>query len=193
MAVNADGSYTPDQQGVAERVAAITSGNSPLMQQARTAGLESANRRGLGNSSIATQASEAAVLGAATPIASQDASQVAQQNLAYQNNTAQRGITNAQLAEDQQKNLAAQFAEINGQRNSALAATLQNDKIPAADRAAVQGSIGSQWQQTADALQNIYGLSAFPATKAPTPAAAPTGTQSFDPTQYSRSALNGAL
>lgn len=47
--------------------------NSPLLRQAQTRGLQSANRRGLSNSSIAVSAGESSLLDAATPIAAQDA------------------------------------------------------------------------------------------------------------------------
>lgn len=51
----------------------ILGSDSPILQRARTSGLQFANQRGLLNSSIAAQASEAAVLDAATRIAEQDA------------------------------------------------------------------------------------------------------------------------
>jgi hypothetical protein len=65
---------------VQARVAAITGEDSPLMKQARTAGLQLANARGVLNSSIAAGASEAEAIRAATPIASQEAAQAAQSN-----------------------------------------------------------------------------------------------------------------
>lgn len=52
-----------------------TQGASPLMQQARTQGLQQANRRGLLNSSLAVGASEDAAHRVALPIAQQAASQ----------------------------------------------------------------------------------------------------------------------
>lgn len=54
---------------------------SPYAQQARLGALESANARGLLNSSIAAQAGEAAALQAALPIAQQDASTYMQTRL----------------------------------------------------------------------------------------------------------------
>ena len=47
--------------------------NSPLMQRARTQGMQFANQRGLLNSSLAAQAAQTAMLDAAVPIAQQDA------------------------------------------------------------------------------------------------------------------------
>jgi hypothetical protein len=60
----------------------IMSKDSPLMRQAETAGLQMANRRGLLNSSMATKATQDAAYTAALPIASQQASQAATENLA---------------------------------------------------------------------------------------------------------------
>lgn len=51
----------------------LKSGTSPLLQQAETRALQQANQRGLLNSSLAVQAGQEAVIGAALPIAQQDA------------------------------------------------------------------------------------------------------------------------
>lgn len=59
----------------------ITSQDSDYMKQARTAGLQTANRRGLLNSSIAAGASQAEALRAAAPLAAQNAQQMAARNL----------------------------------------------------------------------------------------------------------------
>lgn len=66
--------------GVASRVTALTSQDSPLMKQARTAGLQAANARGVLNSSIGIGASENAAYSAALPIAQQEAAQAQQSN-----------------------------------------------------------------------------------------------------------------
>lgn len=76
--------YQQRDEGVASRVADITSTNSPVMAQARAAGERSAAARGLQNSSIAGQAGEQAVISAAVPIASQEAAQASSANLSNQ-------------------------------------------------------------------------------------------------------------
>lgn len=63
----------PTKETVQGQVAEITSRGGPLMQQAQTRALKSANRRGLINSSMSVKAGQTAVLDAALPIASQDA------------------------------------------------------------------------------------------------------------------------
>lgn len=70
---------------VMERVNEITAQDSPLMQQAMTAGMKFGNSRGLLNSSMAGQAAQEAALNVALPIASQDAAQAMQTNLADAN------------------------------------------------------------------------------------------------------------
>lgn len=68
-------SYAPKSDNVAQNVADVVNQNSPLMKQAKTAGLQAANSRGLLNSSMAGQASQAAVMDYAVPIGSQQAQQ----------------------------------------------------------------------------------------------------------------------
>ena len=100
-------------QTVAEQIRQITGGGSPLMQQAETAGLMAANKRGLANSSIAVGAAQDSLYRAALPIAQQDAGTYAQaaqfsanaQNQALAQN-AQLG-TNVSLSNAQQANVAA--------------------------------------------------------------------------------------
>ena len=77
-----NGVWQNEDSSVSGRVAAITAQDSDLMKQARTAGMQSANRRGMLNSSMGIGAGISATLNAATPIASQEAQQANQNNLA---------------------------------------------------------------------------------------------------------------
>ena len=72
----------------ASQLAKITTSDSPLMKQAASAGLATANRRGLLNSSVAVGASQAETIKAATPIAQADAAVNAQKNLQATANSA---------------------------------------------------------------------------------------------------------
>lgn len=72
--------YTPSQvtidpakQSVSGQLKAILSEGSPYLDRARASALETANSRGLINSTMAAQAGEAAAIDAALPIASADA------------------------------------------------------------------------------------------------------------------------
>ena len=75
------GEWEPDDDGevdVAKRLTALTAQDSDYMRQGEAAGLRSAHKRGLLNSTMAVQSGQAARLQAALPIASQDASQANQ-------------------------------------------------------------------------------------------------------------------
>lgn len=184
MAYDASGKWSMEDDGVASRVAAISSGNSDLMKAARTQGLQSMQRRGLGNSSMAVGAAQGAALNAAVPIASQEASQIAQKNLTRMGADADMEKTRAALAAEQQKAILSSVTDLTGQRFNAMSNTLANDKIPAGTRSAVQSSINAQYQQAIDQLQNLYGISLSSPTQA---VAAPT-TGTLTPAQIA--ALN---
>lgn len=79
----------------------ITSQDSELMKLASQRGFNMASRRGLGNSSVAAQASQAAVLDAAMPIAQSDAALHQQQSLTNQGamNTAAGAFNEAGLTQ----------------------------------------------------------------------------------------------
>lgn len=90
--------YDPTQQTVAPnqtvagQVNDLIKADNPLMQTARTQASESANSKGLLNSSMAVQSGEQAVLNSALPIAGADAStynRVASENAAAQNTSRQ--------------------------------------------------------------------------------------------------------
>jgi hypothetical protein len=86
----------------AAQLSGIINENSPLMQQAQTAGKQYANQRGLLSSSLGAQAAQESVLKAATPIAQSDA-----------NIYSQAANTNANIAGNwglADKNIAAQTA-----------------------------------------------------------------------------------
>ena len=105
MAYDSNGKWNYEDDSTASRVAAITAGGSPLMQQAATAGMQAANRRGLGNSSMAAGASQQAVIAAATPIASQDAQQTAQKNALEMQNRQQTSM--ATMEDSRARDLSA--------------------------------------------------------------------------------------
>lgn len=81
-AIPAAASYARRDDSVTNALTNLVSKDSPLMRQAQTSGLQTANRRGLLNSSMAVKAAEDAAYAAAVPIASQEASQAAGENLA---------------------------------------------------------------------------------------------------------------
>lgn len=97
MPFNAEGKWIPEDQSVAKQMNGLLASDSKYIKQARHSGVRTAASRGLQNSSMAAGASEASAIAAAAPIASQDAGQIAAQNLA-----GQQGDINKSLQDDQQ-------------------------------------------------------------------------------------------
>lgn len=99
-------SYARRDDSVVNALSRITSRDSPLMRQAETSGLQSANRRGLLNSTMAVKAASDAAYAAAVPIASQEGAQASSENLANldaQTRIALQGMT-IDAADRQQQN-----------------------------------------------------------------------------------------
>lgn len=78
--------FTPDTDALAAyQLNKLTSRDDPYMQAARHSGEEYANSRGLLNSSLGAEASQAAAIKAALPLAQQDAATFAQSGRDYAN------------------------------------------------------------------------------------------------------------
>ena len=92
--------WTPENDKVDSEVSRITSAGGPLMQQAKTDGLATAQRRGLLNSSVAVGAAQGAVLNAALPMAQQNAQQTAAKNLSSQEYGQSRGLQEQKFGYD---------------------------------------------------------------------------------------------
>lgn len=162
MPYNSNGQWQDEDAGVASRIAAITSGSSDFMRQARTAGMQSASRRGLGNSSMAVGAAQGAAIDRAAPIAGQEAGQIHQRNLTEQNFRNQTDLDAMRYAAAEREMIARGIIDLNSQRMSAFASTLNNDRIPAAARAAAQASINDQERDAYMRLQQLYGVQVSP-------------------------------
>lgn len=111
--------WTPQDDRVDTEVSRITSAGGPLMQQAKTDGLATAQRRGLLNSSMAAGAAQGAVLNAALPMAQQNAAQTAQKNLSNQEYGQNRGLQEQKFGYD------TQLSDQDFRQNS----TLQREKF----------------------------------------------------------------
>lgn len=111
---------------VAKRVVDLTGSDSPLMQAAKTEGLKIANSRGLLNSSLAAGATQRAMLDAALPIASQDASQ------AYGKNQAARAFEYSMAQQDSAQEFAGRQSALDrdfARDEAALDRTLQDSLL----------------------------------------------------------------
>ena len=148
MPYNAQGLWEPEDDAVSTKLTGLLSKDNPVITQARTAGLAFANRRGLANSSMAAQATEAAAYGAAVPIASQEASQIAAKNLSAQGFRQQTGLLEKDIASKEgiaQLNVAAHDRE----KSTSAAVAMENAY------AEVFRTIGQQHELPADA-RNTY-------------------------------------
>lgn len=110
-------SNQPQHKTVAELTAEYASKDSPLMTLARTQGAQLANRRGLLNSSIASQASMDSILGVAVPMASQDS----QQSLTRAENQLDRSLQERMQGRDISSREKISFAQIESSEGIAAA------------------------------------------------------------------------
>lgn len=141
MAWSSDGTWTAEDDGVSKRVTGLMSQDSPLMRQATTAGMTTASRRGLINSSIAAGAAQDAALKYVVPIASQEASQISTAN----NNLANNNASAAQLASSlaSQEKISAENNAADWQKTQASLAS--QEKLNTAN-------LNSDWQKTQASL-----------------------------------------
>lgn len=108
MPWDASGKWIPEDDSVIPRLNGLLASDSTYMQTARAAGTRTASRRGLLNSSIAAGAAESAAIAAGAPLASQDAQQIAQKNMAV----LEGGINLSNTREiNEQQNEAARVAQ----------------------------------------------------------------------------------
>lgn len=116
------GQWKPDPGSTAENVGGMLSDSSPYVAQAKSAGMDVANQRGLQNSSIAAGASQKAAYDAVVPIAQNDANIQAQKDL--QGNQ----IAATQKISDQSTNTQLQVADLNvaSNKQDKSAAAAQN-------------------------------------------------------------------
>lgn len=146
MPYDANGNWIPDDASVQTQLSAITSKDSAVMRQAGAAGMRAANRRGLMNSTMGIGAGQSEMLKVATPMASQNASQIATADINRQN----------LAAAERERQLAAVTSLATSTQN-AYGSTLTNPDIPASMRAAVQQSITDQQRAALAAMERLYG------------------------------------
>lgn len=125
---------------VISEVAKVVDAGGPLMKQAQGLGQQVANSRGLGNSSLAAQASQAAVLDKAVDIGKQQASQTASyNNTQLQGNNALRVQKSANQAAMERTTATLSSQEKIAAENRAAEMALLDRKIAADLELARQG------------------------------------------------------
>lgn len=152
---------------VDEEAARIMSQDSALMQKAKTDGLRTANSRGLLNSSMAAQASQAAVLDQVVPMASQNAGQnfdtqrstqdfEEEQSLATQQGEIQTGLLQTEsdlkrAENEEQRTFEAEQANLDRNLQSYLAEM----DIDAADRRGVENTLINAYNDYEQSIASV--------------------------------------
>jgi hypothetical protein len=158
----------PDQS-VEGRIASILASNNPIIQMARTKALETANGRGLLNSSMAVQAGETAAAQAALPMAQSDLSAQTQYGLKGADIQSQYGLKGMDITNQQQlqqmQNENAKLLQTNNQAATAfnqaqvaIAQIEQNDHMDAQAKTQAIGFLQSNLATQLKTLQSTAGL-----------------------------------
>ena len=138
------GVYTPQDQSVASRIPGLLSTDNPIVQTQVGQAQIQANSRGLQNSSMAVEAGQKAAEASVIPIASQDASAVAAQNLSLQN-AGQTGALQGQQIQGNLANTGLQTQSAERISAAQIEATRQNLLTQiGAQNAQLAASLGSQ-------------------------------------------------
>lgn len=169
MAYDQNGTWTMEDSSVQKQVAEITGKDSSLMRQAKTTGLQAANERGMLNSSTAIKSAQNAVLGAATPIASQTASQINQNNMLKSQQTQeteQNRLNRAQteqlaqwnLAADRQSKASAMIASMEQIYSSDYSAIMNNTALSNDARSSQLSSMIARRSQMLSFVEQMYDI-----------------------------------
>lgn len=158
MAFNAQGVWVPEDDSVQSRLPGLLAKDNPLMTQARTGAAQYANKRGLLNSSIAAGAGEDAALRVALPIASQEAGQAAQKNLASITTGSSEKIAGLNVAAHDRQYLASYTAELQKKYGAMFSEIIKNNDLPAAARNKYYEHVSALRDTDLNLAEQIYGV-----------------------------------
>lgn len=169
MGYDANGNWTQEDDSVTNRVTGLLAQNSPLMQQAKTRAKQSANRRGLLNSSMAVGAGQQATLNAALPIASQEANQAHAKNLAAQGHAQTKEIQSADISSKEKiadmnvgahdRQYASGFvAEVEKKYGAMFNEVLKNNNLSSAQRDKYYGHLATLRDSDMQLVEQLYGI-----------------------------------
>lgn len=159
MAYDAQGNWKYEDDSVSKQVNKLTSQNSPLMQQAKTAGMQTANRRGLLNSSMAVGESQREAYNAAIPIASQEASQIANKNTTQMGLRADQDIAAMNVAAHDRQYAQAGLAAADTAYAQGFAAIAANKDLPASVRDKYLTNLQKMRDSGNNLVSQMYGIS----------------------------------
>lgn len=152
------GGYKMQDDSVANRVTGLMSSNSPLMQQARTQGLQAANKRGLLNSSMAVGAAQDSTYKVALPIASQEAQQAAAMNQLAMENASQERIAGMNIASNDREKAASLAAAFENSYGEMWRTVASQPDIPADVRNKYLNHINALRDSNLALVEQMYGI-----------------------------------
>lgn len=158
MPFNAQGVWVPEEDSVSTKLNQIMGQDSPLMDQARTQGLKLANRRGLLNSSIATGAGVNEMLKAAVPVASQEAQQLHQKNLAQMDIGSREKVALANVAAHDRQTAGAALADAQKVYGALFTDLQKNNDLSADARNRYYQHASALRDTSFDLIQQIWGI-----------------------------------
>lgn len=158
MPFNPDGTWKPESADVSSRVTGLIKTDSPLMTAARTKGLQTANRRGLLNSSISVQAGEQAALDVALPIASQEAAQVHQANIGSMDIGSKEKVASMNVAANDREKATAAAAAMGNSYAEAFRTIASAHDLPADSRDKYLEHLGRLRDSNMNLVEQLYGI-----------------------------------
>jgi hypothetical protein len=154
-----NGQWVPEDASVSGQVAKLSSQDSAIMQQATASGQRAANARGLSNSSMGIGAGISSALGAITPIASADAANIQQENVANEQLKSTQEVAAAQIAQADRTAYANASSSAASTYTQGIGATLQNENIGSDTRNSAQQDMANLYSGSKNSLAAIYGVS----------------------------------
>ena len=158
MAFNEQGIWSPEDDSVTTRLTGLLKTNSPLMKQARTSGLQAANRRGLLNSSMAVGASQKAMNSVALPVASQEASQTHQKNVASMDVGSRERIASMNVAAHDRERATAAASAMANIYSEGFRTVASQHELPADARNQYLQHFGRVNDSNMALIEQLYGI-----------------------------------
>ena len=150
--------FVLEPESVSSQLTGLLRKDSPLMQQARTTGLQIANRRGLLNSSIAVGAAQNQMISAAVPLASQAASQAHAKELTRMSIGSQERIASLNVAAHDRQFAISALTELEKKYGAMWTEIVKNKDIPADARENYFQHIAALRDSDLNLVQQLYNI-----------------------------------
>ena len=158
MGYDANGNWKPEDDSVTTQMTGLLGKNNNYMKQARTQGLQTANARGFLNSSIAVGSAQDAAGRAALPIAQQNAAQIAQKNVAAQDQGPKERIAAMNVGAHDRQYMAAAAAEASKTYGAVLNEIIKSNDLSAASRDNYQSDNRVRFDDQMSLIEQMYNI-----------------------------------